>query len=129
MNEAVKELKTLLEPLAAKMGQAGEYVFELAIRQNYVNAIHSIIFIIGVIIAGILYRKFFKYANTILEEEQIRRWSTRNGEWMPPVLVLLGLGLGLLGVVALAEVGTVIGRLINPEWYAINDLINMVRGE
>ncbi len=110
---ASAQIKELLVPLADKIGQTGQYVFGLFVRQVYVNAITGLLWWFAAILILSATPRFQKW--TKKEDEEIA------GMIISCCAVILALFLFLL------PLSNLIGSLINPEYKAIELIISTLR--
>jgi hypothetical protein len=121
--ETIKQIQEALTPLAQKLGQGAEKVFELAIKQNYVYAAQGAVFIVFTAVSSLVYYKFCKWGR----KKKGSYTNFYHHDWAPIIGWLGAVILAFCVVISIATIGGIIGRLINPEWYAIRDLINTVK--
>lgn len=118
--ETVIAIKEALTPIAEKIGQGAEFGWEVVVRQQFVEAITMFV-ALGI---GLVFLFVGIWAAC----------SLTSRDWDSPVITkksfiaLAGLGIGFfmslisfIGVFA----GSAIGRLINPEYYALQFFISL----
>lgn len=117
MEQYIEQLKPVFASVAEKIGQGAEFGWEVVIRQQFVEAIIIIVgFLVGIILI------FLRY------------WIGRSDPW-EDITVRSGVAFCLiitavfLIIATLLEliVGGGIGKLINPEYYALEFFINLVK--
>ena len=111
-----------LTPLAEKLQVPLGKMFEWAIRENYVQAIADIAYFTFFPLVAIGYFKLLKY---------LREKSKDNYDFeFIAVLVGIigGIFLTIYGVALFFEIPIFIGRLVNPEYHALMDIMKMLRG-
>lgn len=113
------DLARILDELGRRLGPAGEHVFELAVRQVYVDAVASGVFLLVVV------------ALTVWALPRIERWRTaedadrydgRSFVLLAPA-ILWCLVLLVAAYWALASVRDV----LNPEYAALRDILGAIR--
>lgn len=119
--ETIEKLKEVFAPIALKIGEGAEYGWTVIIKQQYVLAVGSaIIALISAVVMGVgiwLIRRGLKY------QADSHYDSTKE------VMTAIGIGITALGTVVLGFSSfDVIARLINPDYYAIQFLMQMVSG-
>lgn len=124
--ETIEAIKEALAPLAKAIGESAEYVFALAIRQNSVYALREALIIVVILVAFVL-------STRIMRKAQARYFAKcpKNDwpDWLDDqgYLAVLPAVTGITLSVFLATTD-LWGRLLNPEWYAITDLISKFGG-
>ncbi len=105
----------VIDVLAQKFGSTGAHLWEVIVRQQYVDAITSFFEIIGIVLViKFLMIPWFK--KLYLEE-----WDGVG--WLPFSLVST-----MFVIILYIGFEIIIGTLVNPEFGALNDIINMVNG-
>jgi hypothetical protein len=119
MNETINQLKEIFYPLAEKIGEGAEFGWHVIIRQQYVKSVGwllaSFVAYLAVITGLYICRLFKKWHVGIEHSDDYSLYAL-------PIL-LIGIGL-ILGTLFLYEG---VARLINPEYYAIEFLINLIK--
>lgn len=120
IKEIAEAVQVILQPLADKLGTTGQYVWELQVKQAYVDgsiALVGLLFGIALITVAILW---MKKINDNLETQ-------RNTE-MDGFGVVASVILFIAGFIFLCtNVPTVLNCFINPEYYALRQLIKLVK--
>lgn len=123
MNEdIIVKLQEVFTPIAAKIGEGAEFGWEVIMKQQYVVAILGVVqFMFGVLLAIGTY-SFVRYA--------IKRNKDNRGyynDWTAVGIVVSTFG----GVFAITSIMCgfydAITHFINPEYYAIEFFINLVK--
>lgn len=117
--ETINQIKDALAPIAEKIGQGAGYAWEIVVRQQVAEGIGALIVSFFGLILGISVFCFVKY--TIKKHESWRDdWDVVGGMvgTIGGIISLLMLITGLYGGVM---------RLLNPEFYAIEFFINLVK--
>lgn len=111
--------------LAQTLKQPASYIFELAIRQNYVTAIVDIFFFSVVIILTIPYVRLLKWGFNLNNNGDTNFY---NNEGIAMFAICSGILLGIALLISLLFFPQdIVSRLINPQWMAIQDIIGMVK--
>jgi hypothetical protein len=107
----------IIDQLATQFGVAKEFLWEVLLQQQYVEAAQLLVgacFLVGVIIFG-----YWLFRKGVREE-----FKTSEGDVGATVF---GMGVCLGGAGGLlATLCSAIGRLINPEFYALQEILRMV---
>ena len=111
------DLAKILDDLGQRLGPTGEYVFQLAVQQVYVEAIVTIVATALVAVAG------------LVVGPRIYKWYKADKPYgmrdVPTFMIGLLFSLVMLGGI----IGTLSGlsRLLNPEYAALRDIIGAIR--
>ena len=104
---------------------ASEKLWGIAYRQVYVDIVHDFLWFVSfAVLAFVLYKTFKRYWKEAHKEKE-SRWDDKTGSEI--AFVLSGLGIAFCFMVLFISVGEIIGKLINPEYYAIKVLLDLVR--
>lgn len=116
--ETVAEISKALEPLAQKLGEGAGHVYEVYLRQMFMegafNLIASISMAIIIVIVATLYLNYMNKVNPAEKGANI-------------VLVCLVLSIPMT-VIILSSLGNVT-KMLNPEYHAIQRIVEQVRSE
>jgi hypothetical protein len=120
-----KKLTEYLEIMAKKLGVAAEHLYEVLTKQAMVEGIIDLIFypILFLIIFPIFIFCFKKYRY----HEKECNWSEESNYMIASIISGVVAAALLIGV--LATMPDSIGRIINPEYYAIQDLLDVLSGK
>lgn len=129
-DKVVEKSASFVTTVAETLQKAAPEVFRVMVRQQYAVAIGQIIYPLGVmivfIVAAAVLRRFWKKPAT--EDYDINEW----GPAYPPgwhvllTLVIPGVVCIIYGTEFFNNLGDSIQRLVNPEFYAIRDLLKML---
>jgi hypothetical protein len=118
MNEnTIEQIKLALQPIAEKIGEGAEFGWEVIIRQQYVNAIMGgVWFVVSLLMIGLgvwLFKKLYKKDANYNENDLL---------W-----VVSGVLFPILLLIAATSFETLITRLLNPAYYAIEFLLTIIK--
>jgi hypothetical protein len=108
---ALALIKQELEPLAQKIGQGADYTFGLFVRQVYVNALQELLFIpfgIFLIFGG----------KWLLKKDEYGGYKFDIGPFLACIAFLIA------AFLILAPIADLIAALVNPQYQAIQLIIN-----
>jgi hypothetical protein len=109
-----------LTPLAQKLAVPLEKIFEWAVRENYITAIMSGVWLIMSIILSVMLVKFLKYAWKKYLEDKYSMWDFR--------FYMVGIiGVSTIIFIFLVSFNSIVSRLVNPEYHALIDIVDMVK--
>ena len=133
-----EEIVALLRDMAHELGTTTEYLFEVTVRQGSVAATKSIVHIIissllGIIIVFFVRRKSRKEKDKIqdyADEKQDGKLDNQDKESIRVLNVLtqvvnIIVVIAIVGI-AMAEMNTVIDGLVNPEYWALDDILSTI---
>jgi heme/copper-type cytochrome/quinol oxidase subunit 2 len=106
-----------INSLSAQLGVSLPQLWEVVIRQQYVEVVQSVLIFIFCIIGLYCFYKYFKYRakdNDYEVECDI-------------VAIIVTLVLAIITLVSTIDLIESSGKLINPEYYAIQDITNFVK--
>lgn len=112
------ELTRLLDELGKRLGPTGSHVFELAVRQVYVNAGTAIVFAVVVLGLGLVYGP------------RVRRWvdaDTNSYSDRELPAMFLGIGYAVAVIIAAIFVVYAVPGVLNPEYAALANLLDHLR--
>jgi hypothetical protein len=115
------ELTRLLDELGTRLGPTGEYVFGLAVRQVYINAVTSVV-LLGVALAV-----------GALAGPRVLRWVRAGndgrgyGNDREIVAFILGICWGFGLVLAVLAVVMYVPSVLNPEYAALRSLLGQIQ--
>ena len=117
--KTIDSIKEVMAPIAQKIGEKAEWSWIIVIKQMYVVAVEgglwAILGIVGLIISIILYRKGLK---------RTRKDDYDDGSQYYGPAILIG-GLSLFALIL--GTGTMVTHLINPDFYALQFFIDLVK--
>ena len=118
--EVIDVIAIALQPLADKLGTTGQYVWGLQVKQAYVDgslALVGLLFGIALITVAILWMK------KINDNLETQRDTEMDGFGVVASVILFIAGFIFL----CTNVPTVLNCFINPEYYALHQLIKLVK--
>lgn len=124
MNETAQTIITAIKPIADKIGQGAQHLYEIYVKQQYISGINELIFGCGMglvlLITGVV---VFRLG---LKSSQNDKYEY--DDW-PLGIMIAGPIVGLLGLILIVAFGSDgIQHIINPEYFAIEDIIHAVTG-
>ena len=121
--KTIEAAQKAVAPLLTKLGELGQQGFGLAIRQNYVYAAQEAFYVVlGLVIFTtwmVNLKKFTAWCVKYTDESEGFVWMLYAVAWIVIAVVC--------GFMFFPNVTEVMGRLINPAWYAISDIINLLK--
>ena len=115
MNEAIDRLLEALEPVAEKLGQGAEFLWRTIVNQAIVDGITFTF--VGVVLF---------VATFILATKVVPYLIDRDGGWYGMAIAASVVAFGV-GIAALSFTLDGMRHLINPEFYAVRELLDAVR--
>lgn len=113
--ETINQIKELILPIAEKIGQGGEFGWEVVVKQQIIyGSIFVFIGLIGIIGLSIILKNrkwFLEYSKSPFESDR---------PFYLVALLVLVLAMLIIGIEGIA-------RLCNPEFYAIQFFLDLVK--
>ncbi|QLI77124.1 hypothetical protein [Bacillus pumilus] len=114
-----------IDKLAAKLGVAAEHVYGVLVKQAVVGGVISTIMMLSAIVVAVLFTKSLA--------EKSRDYQKRVGpydvNWYQVIQCLTGIAVVVLCIVTLVIGPEMIGKIINPEYYAIKEILDTIGGK
>lgn len=127
IKEYIQSIIDGLSPLANKLGIAIEQVFTWAIKHNYAVAGSIIIgWLLSLIVVYLVYRLFKYGMGKDNPDSHYTRIQNSEGLEFASVIGAIGGGIFLI-IMTVGLISDAVPRLIAPEWYATQDIIELVR--
>lgn len=124
MENTTSNLAVVIEKLAAKLGTTAEYLWGVLIKQAAVNALNNVIFIVFVILFGfILFRLHKKFLKEDKNNDSI--YDEFEGAAIIP-MVLGCVAFLVMFFCGIACIGDTITSLVNPEYWALQQILTQV---
>ena len=114
--------RDLLEELISLVETAAPKLWEIAIRQVYVEAIRNAVWVVFAAIFVVVCWRLLKYFSKHQGQDLFDGWEI---DKLEPALSVFGLTISLL--ILVYNTNELISKLINPAYYAIEILISYVR--
>lgn len=123
--ETVTAIQTALTPLAEKIGQGASYGWEVVVRQQYVEGIMGLagfgLFAVMLVIALVMLSLVPWEEKT--SEVKPREWIFTISSCVLGFISVMGFLFSLIHLFA----GNVIGKLLNPEFYALQFFMGLIK--
>ena len=113
----MENVKELIEELAKSLGTTAELLWEVMLKQAPVSV--GIYMAEGIVLSS-LTLLVYKTAKHFMGKEK-QSWDYR--EVVTALSVVFGVVVGLLWIVYLLHIGTVITALVNPEYWALDQVL------
>lgn len=120
--EIIDKLKEVMTPIAEKIGEGAEFGWITVLKQQYVEATIGLFFaMLGIVGMIIVYKVTRKFWNTIESNYSFKKYENDG----IVVFAVLGIFFSIFAFI----VGSIsaITHFINPEYYAIEFFINLVK--
>jgi small-conductance mechanosensitive channel len=123
MNEKVFEKVTqYIDALAAKLGVAAEHVYGVLVRQQVAEGIVDII--VGALVLAVLIFALMVLIKKVELPRIVDEFDLLGYVFVAAILLLI---IGLPGSYAVSEISDGIKHVINPEYYAIREILNAIK--
>jgi hypothetical protein len=129
MEQLTKELLPYLDKIAEKLGVSAMYFWGILVKQAQTELISELITYILITIFILVYWKLFNYFNkdvSLNSTYERKRWEQHDGL---PVLLMGISGICVIFSITymLANIITLITLISNPEYWALKQLLQMVK--
>lgn len=135
------DVNELFKELAQKLGTTVDYVMELLVRQMYVSSINNILIAIGILIIAVILSKSFKVFQEQVHSSiqvEVKKRHERGYSYSSDTEVFLRFGLVVMKVLPIINiivallvtvhmVSTALMKILNPEWMAIQYIIDLLK--
>lgn len=112
-SNVVNQISEQLKSALSKLGDGAEYVAGIFVKQQIVVGIQDLISsVVGITVAFVLLRNMVRWERKYRAEGFIITFSI-----IASIVIL---------VFVLSGIDSVVGRLVNPEYYAIQDVMRML---
>lgn len=128
-DKALDMASGLVASVAATLQKVAPQVWRIMIKQQYANAAGYLIVPWGLVLLGVIYMSIIRSKWSAPKPDADRESREDSEERAARQIITTALPLViicLLGIWGVARLGDAIQRLINPEYYAIRDLLTML---
>jgi hypothetical protein len=125
MESTIKELLPYLQKLADKLDTSATYIWDLQVRQARVELISYFIYFALLVISWMIFGALFRHFNKN-DSYYNEGWDSYNGVPVP-LMVIIGLLLTCLTIGILIGIPDVITTIVNPDYWALKQLLHMVK--
>lgn len=125
-NKALDMVGSSVATISAYVQQAAPHVWRIMIRQQYANALYDLVVPVFLFLVGFIY---YWRIGKILTKPQRINWDSGQGvAWVLfaqaiPIIYML-----IVAIVFSANIGNAGRIIVNPEYYAIKDLLGLITG-
>lgn len=128
--KAFEKVTEYIDSIAAKMGVAAEHVYGILIRQQIAEGVADIITAVLILIVGYIVCKYFTKLTRGKAARAKEKWITDIDD---DIVVFLRYAVWVvyfvLAIIAVCTVPGAITKLINPEYYAIKEILDALGGK
>ena len=118
MNEQTTKL---IEQLALKLGTTTEYLWSVLLKQAYISAITTLIYLVGIIGAGFLLLKAHIAFSKETEESNSKYWDSGELQF---IMIALAFIWSVLFIVAFFSIENIVNGFLNPEYWALKEIMS-----
>ena len=124
-NTVTQTVEVLLRDLASQLGTTTEYLWEVLVKQAPIDATINLIQCLSVFPFLFLFYKWYKWISNNKE----KLYNNNELETLHYVgLYLVGLLLTICTVGSIIALPTVLSGYLNPEYWALNQLLEVLKG-
>jgi small-conductance mechanosensitive channel len=111
-----------IDALAAKLGVAAEHVYGVLVRQQVAEGIVDIV--VGTLVLAVLIFALMVLIKKVELPRIVDEFDLLGYVFVAAILLLI---IGLPGSYAVSEISDGIKHVINPEYYAIREILNAIK--
>jgi small-conductance mechanosensitive channel len=111
-----------IDALAAKLGVAAEHVYGVLVRQQVAEGIVDIV--VGTLVLAVLIFALMVLIKKVELPRIVDEFDLLEYVFVAAILLLI---IGLPGSYAVSEISDGIKHVINPEYYAIREILNAIK--
>lgn len=126
-NEVIEKVDAYIKSLADSLGVAAEHVYGLLVKQQIVEGAVELLLFSIILISGFIFCKTISTKTKDFRENYKGKRITGLGEDILLFLIYASwVFYGLAVIIALCTFPSSIGKLINPEYYAIKEILDVL---
>ena len=122
----MEQLTQLLAQLAEKLGTTTEYLWEVLIRQAYVNSMINIFAIIFTVLLGVALWKVHKWGCEKPKEGYCDTNYEKHEILIMLPMIIFGFVFAICFFVSTINFGSTLSGLINPEYWALKQVLSII---
>lgn len=117
-----------IDSLAEKLGVAVERVYEVMYKQMIVEGVISVVTAVTSILFITVGTKYFVKLLRYLEEKSDESWSDNRWDILKVISWIIYLIILVISIISIyIDIPMAIGKLTNPEYYLMKDIMEMVK--
>ena len=119
-----------IDAIAANLGVAAEHVYGALLKQAMVSGLRSVVYIIVCLAVGYAIIKVFKRIYSDVKEGEDSIFVDSFGISLGGVFAIIigGVAIIILFFAIMADIGNATTALLNPEYWALKELLNTIKG-
>ena len=118
-----QEIAKVLDLLAERFGTTIEHLWEVMIRQAYIEAIMGIFVFALLLVVNI---KFIKWAKPITTNDDHETWEKWGVDGVMPVMASGFIMLVISCIAFLMTIDNLVAKLVNPEYWALQQILELL---
>jgi len=124
----MKELVPVLEKLAEKLGVTSGYLWDVLVKQAFIDGILSIMFaVLTSICVAVLYKLHKKFSGKH-PNSACCNWYEKL-EYLGPAMFLPTTFIGVMVVVAIIGLFGAVTAFVNPEYWALHEILSVLKSK
>lgn len=121
----IMEVTQALQPLTEKLGTSAEYLFKLSVRQVYVSAATTFLFVLIVLGVDYAFYRFLKWGLGKDADNSHNRFYYHDELMIITIISGMLLGIGTIASI-LGFLIDIPQAVLNPEWQAVKNIMNLI---
>jgi hypothetical protein len=121
MNEQTAKL---VEQLAKKLGTTADYLWSVLLKQAPISALTDLIYFVLISISGYFLLKVHK---TFSKEDEHGDSKYYDNDALAPIMITLTFIWAILFIVSFFSIGNVINGFLNPEYWALDEILSSLK--
>lgn len=121
-----QQLSALLEKLATKLGTTTEYLWGVLVKQAYISATMSLLYLALSIVSGIILFKLHKAFLVEKKEGNYSRNKYETNEEVGAIMAVLAVVWLILSVCLLCGLSNIFNGYFNPEYWALKEILGSI---
>ena len=119
-----------IDAIAANLGVAAEHVYGALLKQAMVSGLRSVVYIIICLAVSYLIIKMFKRIYSDVKEGEDSIFVDSFGISLGGVFAIIigGVAIIILFFAIMADIGNATTALLNPEYWALKEILNTIKG-
>lgn len=128
--QAFQKVTEYIDAMAVKLGVAAEHVYEILVRQQYVEGITVLIGCLLFVVVSLFIARKTTELTSVKREERKGKYVSEISEDLALVAYVLSWTVFFIALlVSVFAVPDCIAQFINPEYYAIKEILDTIGGK
>lgn len=126
-----QEILKRLDLLAGRLGIAATQIWQFTVRQAWVGALSSLLWLVSLLAVFIVSYRLFRGAWRNLPDDMaaynsMAAYNDYNGAMCISIIVLSGAGMLITGIASISLLSGIVTRLLNPQYWAFQEILRQI---